>query len=117
MVIFECNQTLNVTSLEKNLKQGKLTFASPQRMQKHLGLEPGAVSPFGLINDTANHVKLFIDKELEFVSEISFHPNDNRASVLIDNKDFKKYLISVGNPYEYINCLNISEKLSSNTNN
>ena len=110
MVIFECSQTMNITILEKNLRQGKLTFASAERMKKHLGLQPGSVTPFGLLNDTSDHVKLFIDKELENVSEISFHPNDNRASVLIDNNDFKKYLISVGNAYEYINCLNISEK-------
>jgi len=51
LVIFDCSKNLDIHSLEKILKQGKLSFASEQRMKKYLGLLPGSVSPFGLIND------------------------------------------------------------------
>jgi len=61
LVILEYTQQLNIHELEKLLKQGKLSFASPERMMKYLGLTPGSVSPFGLIHDLSRHVHLFID--------------------------------------------------------
>ena len=51
LVCFDCDRSLAIHDLEHRLRQGKLTFASPQRMERYLGLEPGSVSPFGLIND------------------------------------------------------------------
>ncbi|MBR6648916.1 MAG: prolyl-tRNA synthetase associated domain-containing protein, partial [Bacteroidaceae bacterium] len=88
--------------LEHRLHQGKLSFASPQRMEKYLGLTPGSVSPFGLINDKENHVHLFIDSNLQKVTSLSFHPNDNRATVVISQQQFMHYLQIVGNSYEFI---------------
>ncbi|NTU99991.1 MAG: hypothetical protein HGA55_02575 [Methanoregulaceae archaeon] len=51
LVILEHLRQLNIHDLEKRLKQGKLSFASDQRLKKYLGVQPGSVSPFGLIND------------------------------------------------------------------
>ena len=91
-----------IHDLEHILKQGKLSFASPERMDKWLGLRPGSVSPFGLINDTENHVHLFLDETLREQSALSFHPNDNRFTVVISREEFERYLKEVGNTYEYI---------------
>ncbi len=102
LVLIECRKELNIAALEKMLKQGKLTFASPKRMERYLGVTGGSVSPFGLLNDEERHVKLFIDKELKSADKISFHPNDNRASVTIRYSDFIKFLEERGNEYEYI---------------
>ena len=71
-------------------------------MEKYLGLQPGSVSPFGLINDTENHVHLFLDENLKNEQSLSFHPNDNRATVVISNGEFMRYLSLVGNAYEFI---------------
>lgn len=102
LVVFDHVQTLNIRDLEQRLKQGKLSFASPQRMIKYLGLEPGSVSPFGLIHDIENHVHLFIDKNLKHAERISFHPNLNTASLVIPLSGFLKYLGHIGNSYEFI---------------
>jgi Ala-tRNA(Pro) deacylase len=91
-----------IHDLEQILHQGKLSFASPERMDKWLGLRPGSVSPFGLINDTENHVHLFLDETLREQPSLSFHPNDNRFTVVIDREEFERYLTLVGNTYEYI---------------
>ena len=87
---------------KKRLHQGKLSFASPQRMERYLGLTPGSVSPFGLINDCENHVHLFIDANLKKYESLSFHPNDNHATVVISSGEFMRYLEMVGNSYEFI---------------
>ena len=102
LVVLDCERDLDIHDLEKRLHQGKLSFASPQRMEKYLGLQPGSVSPFGLINDTENHVHLFLDENLKNESSLSFHPNDNRATVVISNEEFMRYLSMVGNTFEFI---------------
>ena len=102
LVVFDSAQTLAIHDLEHRLKQGKLSFASEQRMERYLGLKPGSVSPFGLINDTENHTHLFLDKKLLDYPSLSFHPNDNTATVVISQQMFAKYLAAVGNSYEYI---------------
>lgn len=102
LVVFDYSQELNIKDLEQRLKQGKLSFASPKRMMKYLGLEPGSVSPFGLIHDTENHVHLFIDSNLQKAQRISFHPNLNTASLIVPFKGFIKFLNHVGNSFEFI---------------
>lgn len=102
LVVLDYMQNLSIKELEARLKQGKLSFASPERMMKYLGLTPGSVTPFGLINDTNNHVHLFLDENLKNAEKISFHPCINTASIVISYKDFCKFLEYTGNSYEYI---------------
>ncbi len=102
LVIIEYSQVLDIRDLEKNLKQGKISFASEKRMEKYLGLTPGSVSVFGLINDLENHVTLFLDENLKKASRISFHPNINTSSVVISFSDFERFLEWTGNNYEYL---------------
>ena len=102
LVVFDCDQQMAIHDLEHRLHQGKLSFASEQRMERYLGLRPGSVSPFGLINDTENHVHLFLDSTLKNQPSLSFHPNDNTATVVISREAFQRFLDICGNSYEYI---------------
>jgi Ala-tRNA(Pro) deacylase len=102
LVILDCEQNLAIHDIEKRLKQGKLTFASEKRMQQYLGLLPGSVSPFGLIYDTTGNVHVFLDINLQQAERISFHPNQNTASLIISFSDFLRYLDFTGNSYEFI---------------
>lgn len=102
LVCFPASMDLPIHDLEHLLKQGKLSFASAERMLRYLGLEPGSVSPFGLINDTANHVHLFMDQQLQHASSLSFHPNDCRGTIVISQENFQHYLETIGNTYSYL---------------
>jgi len=102
LVILEHLQQLNIHDLEQRLKQGKLSFASDQRLKKYLGVEPGSVSPFGIINDPEKHVHLFIDEKLKEFDRLTFHPNINTASLTISKNDFLKFLEHSGNSFEFI---------------
>ena len=112
LICFDCDHDLAIHDLEHRLKEalvakgenapGKLSFASPERMMRYLGLEPGSVSPFGLINDAAHHVILFLDKHLQDAQSLSFHPNDCRGTVVITQQEFQHYLSLVGNKVEYL---------------
>ena len=102
LVVFDSERSMAIHDLEQRLRQGKLSFASEARMERYLGLKPGSVSPFGLINDEQNHVHLFLDANLQNYPPLSFHPNDNTATVVISQQMFARYLEAVGNSYEYI---------------
>lgn len=102
LVIFDAHQQLAIHDLEKRLNQGKLSFASEKRMAKYLAVQPGSVSPFGLINDIENHVHVFLDARLKNSKKISFHPNDNTASLVISFSNFIKYLENIGNRFEFL---------------
>lgn len=106
LVILEHLAQLRIKDLEQRLKQGKLSFASDQRLLKYLGVKPGSVSPFGLINDKAKHVHLFIDIKLLDFERLAFHPNINTATLVISKADFISFLKHSGNTFEFIPLYN-----------
>jgi Ala-tRNA(Pro) deacylase len=102
LVILEHTRDLDIHDLEKRLKQGKLSFASDERMYRYLGLTPGSVTPFGLINDQEHHVHVFLDENLLRSRTISFHPCINTASIILKMEDFLRFLNWTGNGYEFL---------------
>ncbi len=87
LVILKHDTEFSLKLLKKKIENQHFTFASPERLFKHLALTPGAVSPFGLINDKDNKVELIVDMQLKYADALLFHPNDNTATVKISGKD------------------------------
>ncbi len=102
LVIMDSQHAMDIHDIEHRLHQGKLSFASPERMMKYLGVRPGSVSLFTLINDVNHEVTLFVDSQLKKTKKVSFHPNDNTASLVISNADMMKFIENTGNPYEFL---------------
>lgn len=102
LVVLEHLQQLGIHELEKRLKQGKLSFASDERLLKFMGLTPGSVTPFGLINDPEHHVHLFLDENLKKARRVSFHPCINTASIIVRYDDLIRFLDWTGSSYELI---------------
>lgn len=76
-----------------------LTFASAEELQAILGLIPGAVTPLGLLNDTACRVRLFLDQDFfRAPGRIGVHPNDNTATVWLSADDLAALIREHGNP-------------------
>jgi Ala-tRNA(Pro) deacylase len=96
------NKKVNMAGLAEQIGDGRLSFASEERLEKYLGLKTGAVSPFGLINDPDSHVRVVLDSELKGADWVSFHPNVNTATVTISFKDFERFLVHCGNPVCYV---------------
>lgn len=97
LVVAENVKPIQVKEVGRKLGAGNLSFASPERLLKHLDLEPGAVSPFGLINDQENKVILVLDEELKGSDLLNFHPNDNTKTITISYDDFLKFIKFTGN--------------------
>jgi Ala-tRNA(Pro) deacylase len=102
LVILEAAKAADLKALNRILGEDRLSFASAERLMRYLGLEPGAVSPFGLIHDKDNHVQVVIDEELKRAEAVNFHPNVNTATVGLSFPDFERFLAWSGNPIRYL---------------
>ena len=70
---------------------------------KHLGLHPGEVSPFGIVNDESHEVQVVLDSELQRVDGlIGFHPNDCTAFVWLKFEDLMKFIRHFGNDVVFV---------------
>jgi Ala-tRNA(Pro) deacylase len=102
LVVLDEAKQANLKLLAEQIGSTKLSFASEERLNKYLGLKPGSVSPYGLINDTEKKVIVLLDRDLASMNYISFHPNVNTATVCTTYGDFEKFLKSQGNKFYYI---------------
>lgn len=102
LLVAESNRNIDLKNVSAFLGESKLSFASPQRLLTHLGLTPGSVSPFGLVNNADKSIRVLIDKGLLAHKNVGFHPNINTATLVITTEDFKKFLASTGNKITYL---------------
>lgn len=91
------SKKLDIKKLSEKLKVVRLGFAGEDKLKKYLDLSPGAVSPFGLINDSRSEVVYVLDSDLLKEAKLGFHPNVNTATILVKTEDFQKYLYSLNN--------------------
>ena len=102
LVIVEHAKRVDLRRLAEQIGDGKLSFASPERLKTYLGLTPGSVSPFGLINDSSRAVRVVIDRDLKAATRLSFHPNINTVTLTIAGADFTRFLEACGNIAQYV---------------
>ena len=100
LVVVESSKTVDIKALNSQLEE-RLSFASPQRLMKYLGLEPGSVSPFGLINDADKAVHVILDEDIKQADQVNFHPNVNTITLGISRTDFDTFLRNCGNTITY----------------
>jgi len=96
LVIVSHAKRVDLRRVADQVGDGKLSFASPERLMRYLGITPGSVSPFGLLNDAERHVRVYIDRDVMHATRVTFHPNDNTATLVLTVADFNRYLQHVG---------------------
>ncbi|MED1472383.1 prolyl-tRNA synthetase associated domain-containing protein [Bacillus salipaludis] len=102
LVIVLEDKDVDLKRLSKLIESTPLSFASSERLNKYLGVYPGAVGPFGLINDVTNHVQVVLDSDILNKDTINFHPNVNTATVNLSVQDLRRYLDWKTNPVKNI---------------
>lgn len=101
LLILDEIKRLDLKNLSE-LVEDRLHFASEEQLEEKLGLKPGIVSLFGLINDKNHEVNVYIDKDLLDEEIITFHPNDNTATVFISVNDMFLVLDILNYDYKII---------------
>src|SRR5437763_63452 len=102
LVIVVHSKRGDLRALAEQIGDGKLSFASPERLMTYLGVTPGSVSPFGLINDVRHEVRVFLDRDLKKADRVSFHPNINTVTLTITYEDFQRFLAAYGNTVQFV---------------
>ena len=102
LVILAVTKRADLRMVATQVGDGKLSFASADRLMRYLGVTPGSVSPFGLVHDADHHVRVFLDRELKAAPRISFHPNINTRTLVLTFADFERYLAATWNVVRFI---------------
>jgi Ala-tRNA(Pro) deacylase len=83
---------VDLAALGTALGAGRLSFASPERLAKHLGVTPGSVSLLALVNDRVGAVEFVIDRTLWDAPAVQAHPLVNDATMVIAHADLERFL-------------------------
>jgi Ala-tRNA(Pro) deacylase len=92
LVIIDQSKKVDLKKLAYSMGEKQLKFASSRRLLKYLGLTPGSVSVFGLVNDSDHEVRVVLDAQLQEEEKINFHPNVNTRTLTILYDDLLKFL-------------------------
>ena len=74
----------------------RLTFGKPDLLMELLGVEPGSVTPLGLINDTANRITVILEERMMQEPLLNYHPLSNDATMTISSGDLVTFIRSCG---------------------
>lgn len=96
LVVVPHDKQADLRALEPLLNTRRVGFASPERLQKYLGVEPGSVTILGLVNDTERGVEVFIDEEVWKADALQCHPLVNTATLVIPKEGIERFLSVTG---------------------
>lgn len=101
LVVVSITKRADLKKLEALLEE-KVSFASPERLLKYLGVTPGSVTLLGLVNDVDREVSVIIDKELWENEILGMHPLINTATLGIKRTDLERFLAARGNHVRFV---------------
>lgn len=90
------DRVIDLKRLGEALTAGRLSFGSPERLRKHLGVEPGSVTPFAVINDSGHRVRLVLDRGLQGGGPVNAHPLTNTMTTALSLPDLLRFFEATG---------------------
>lgn len=102
LVVVHSDKALDLKSLSELMGVKGLSFASPDRLEKHLSSTPGSVSILDILRDKEGAVELIIDQAVAESEMLQCHPYTNTATLDITVADIKKLLESVGRTFQIV---------------
>lgn len=92
LVVMPGDKRAHLTRLEKVIGAARLSFGKPELLKEIMGIEPGSVTPFALINDHSRRVTVVLDKDMMAAPLVNFHPLRNTASTTLSAADLLKFI-------------------------
>lgn len=90
------DRAIDLKRLGEALGAGRLSFGSPERLRRVLGVEPGSVTPFALVNDETHLVRLVLDRGLAEDGPVNAHPLVNTMTTAIAMADLLRLFEATG---------------------
>lgn len=102
LIVVPADKRVNLKTLPNALESSKISFGSPDRLMKHLGITPGSVSLLAIVNDQGKKVEVIIDKSLWTSEAFQFHPLVNTSTLVISKDNIKKFLTATGHEVKFL---------------
>lgn len=96
------DRRIDLKQLGERMGAGRLSFGSPERLAKYLGVAPGSVTPFAVINDTGHQVRLVLDEALKDGGPINAHPLTNTMTTAIASADLLRFFAATGHAPQWL---------------
>jgi Ala-tRNA(Pro) deacylase len=98
LLVLEESRQVRLKELAQQLGAGRFSFGSAERLERWLGVEPGSVTPFGVVNDPGGEVTVVVDAGLLALGTLHFHPLVNTMTTAIAAADLLRFLEASGHP-------------------
>lgn len=99
LVTAEGDAAIDLKSISAKIgASGRVTFGKPELLLELVGVTPGSVTPFGVINDVAGRVTVVVDAAMMEHEILNFHPLENTATTSIRREDFVRFLEAIDHP-------------------
>lgn len=96
-LVVALNETaIDMKKLQNLIGSDRLSFGSADRLWQYLGVRPGSVCPFSVINDTEQQVKIILDKDMMDADIVNYHPLLNTITIGLSPADLTKFIKSTG---------------------
>lgn len=102
LLVTTCEKTVSIAQFAEVAGADRLSFASPERLMKHLGVEPGSVTVLGLINDPGHAVEVYIDSDVWNAPAIHAHPLRNDATLVLAHDALVRFLAATGHTHRVV---------------
>ncbi len=96
LLVTTCAKSVNIRAFAGQVGADNLSFASPDRLARYLGVAPGSVTLLGLANDTSRAVELYVDDDVWHAHRVHAHPLVNTATLVLTHADVERFLAHTG---------------------
>lgn len=96
LVVMPGDKRADLNAIARRTGAAKLSFANPALLQEVLGIMPGSVTPFAVLNDTQKRVRIVLDQDMLESERVNYHPLHNAASTVLRSADLVKFIQAVG---------------------
>jgi len=96
LIIAQSDSEIKLNQLHKRIGSGRLSFAKAELLVELLGVQPGSVTPFALINDHAVRVRVILDARMMEHEFLNYHPLINTATTNISRSDLLRFIEACG---------------------
>jgi Ala-tRNA(Pro) deacylase len=96
LLVTLCEKAVDLKRVADQIGADRLSFGSSERLAKHLGVTPGAVTILALINDPGHNVTLYVDDDVWNADAVQAHPLVNTATLVVSQPDLRRFLAATG---------------------
>jgi Ala-tRNA(Pro) deacylase len=102
LLVTLCSKSVRIDQFAETAGADRLSFASPERLMNHLGVEPGSVTVLGLVNDASHAVEVFVDADVWNAPSVHAHPLKNTSTFVLTHDALVRFLAATGHKHRVV---------------